>query len=293
MNAATRRPRSGPTLTDAGGLPVGGTIAHISDLHFGRTDAVIVEALLEDLATLQPTVVAVSGDLTQDARRGEFEAARAFLDRLPAPHIVVPGNHDIPRHNLLRRFTAPFARYKHYITPDTDPLLLADGIALAGVNTARTLVAHWNWSHGSIGRSQILKAGQRLRSLPRDMLKIVVAHHPFLPPVDRPGMRIVGRAEAALRYFATCGVDLILTGHLHRAFSGDVTLHHRRVRRPVLVAQASTATSTRLRDEPNAYNRITLEGRRLHLHVRQWTGRSFETTAVTAFEKIDGRWAAI
>jgi 3',5'-cyclic AMP phosphodiesterase CpdA len=269
------------------------TIAHISDLHFGRTEPRVVEALLAELEATAPTVIAVSGDLTQDARRAEFISARAFLDRLPAPYVVVPGNHDIPRHNLARRFLTPFRRYRRYIAEDTAPLLIQDGMALAGVNTARRLVAHWNWSHGAIGRAQILAVGARMRALPRDMLKVVVAHHPFLPPPDRPMQTLVRRAEVAMRYFAACGVDLVLTGHLHRAFSGDVSLHHTRVRRPVLVAQASTATSTRLRNESNAYNSIMIDGPRLHLRLKRWNGQSFETADEAVFEKIRGRWVSV
>lgn len=269
------------------------SIAHISDLHFGRTEPALVEALLADLAAIAPSVIAVSGDLTQDARRREFAAARDFLDRLPAPYLVVPGNHDIPRLNLLSRFTKPFARYRRYITEDTAPVLIDDGIALVGVNTARRLVAHWNWSHGAISLGQIDRVREKLRALPRDTLKIVVAHHPFLPPPDAPATRLIARAETALRFFATAGVDLILTGHLHRGFTGDVTAHHDRVRRPILVAQAATATSTRRRDEPNAYNRILIEGNRLSLKARRWDGTRFVPMPAQSFEKVKGRWLAL
>jgi 3',5'-cyclic AMP phosphodiesterase CpdA len=269
------------------------TIAHISDLHFGRTEPAVVEALLAELAATKPTVIAVSGDLTQDARSAEFAAARDFLDRLPAPYLVVPGNHDIPRLNLLSRFTKPFSRYRRYITQDTAPVLVEDGIALVGVNTARRLVAHWNWSHGAISLGQIERVRDTVRALPRDTLKIVVAHHPFLPPPDDPTARLIARAETALRFFAAAGVDLILTGHLHKGFTGEVTAHHGRVRRPILVAQAATATSTRLRDEPNAYNRILVDGNRLTLEPRRWDGARFTPMPAHSYEKVKGRWLAI
>jgi hypothetical protein len=88
----------------------------LSDLHFGREDARVVEAVLEDVAAGRPDLIVVSGDLTQRARRRQFEAARAFLDRLPAPVLVVPGNHDVPLFDLARRFLRPpgaLPRHRH------------------------------------------------------------------------------------------------------------------------------------------------------------------------------------
>ncbi len=44
------------------------TIVHISDIHFGRVDGATVRPLLELVTTIQPDIVAISGDLTQRAR---------------------------------------------------------------------------------------------------------------------------------------------------------------------------------------------------------------------------------
>ena len=92
------------------------TVVHLSDLHFGAADPAVVTGLLDCVARLQPHVVAVSGDLTQRARRGQFRRARAFLDALPQPQVVVPGNHDVPLYNLLLRFGDPLRGYRRYIT---------------------------------------------------------------------------------------------------------------------------------------------------------------------------------
>src|SRR5512144_1168606 len=98
------------------------TIAHLSDLHFGREDPVAVEALLEDLARVRPSLVAVSGDLTQRARVREFERARTFLRRLPWPWLAVPGNHDVPLLDVLRRFVSPLDRFRAYVAPNLEPV---------------------------------------------------------------------------------------------------------------------------------------------------------------------------
>ena len=73
----------------------------------------------------RPHLLAVSGDLTQRARRREFAAAERFSIALPFPRLVVPGNHDVPLHNVFTRFLTPLARYRHAITDDLSPVSIA------------------------------------------------------------------------------------------------------------------------------------------------------------------------
>src|SRR5438270_804255 len=122
------------------------TLVHLSDLHFGRIDPAVVDALAVAVSTLRPHLVAISGDLTQRAREREYRAAREFLDRLPRPQIVVPGNHDVPLHNVVQRFFGPLTLYRRYISNDLEPFFIDDEIAVAGVNTARSLT----WKGGRI-----------------------------------------------------------------------------------------------------------------------------------------------
>ncbi|HET9787793.1 MAG TPA: metallophosphoesterase family protein, partial [Pyrinomonadaceae bacterium] len=92
------------------------TIVHLSDIHFGRTDQSVVKPLISFVNEIKPDLVAVSGDLTQRARSWQFQEARAFLDSLPKPQIVVPGNHDVPLYNVFSRFLSPLDKYRRYIT---------------------------------------------------------------------------------------------------------------------------------------------------------------------------------
>ena len=87
-------------------------LLHLSDLHFGRTDAALMAPLTAFIDQLRPDVVVVSGDLTQRARTEQFIQARRFLDTLPTPQIIVPGNHDIPLHNVFSRFARPLDKYR-------------------------------------------------------------------------------------------------------------------------------------------------------------------------------------
>lgn len=265
------------------------TIAHISDLHFGRTDPTVVDGLLAELAASRLDLVVVSGDFTQGARTHEFRQAQAFLARLPAPWIAVPGNHDISPYHLVQRFFDPFRRYRRYIAAETEPVWHDDEIAVIGLNSARRMAMELNWANGRFGRSQIARLGERLGSLPRHLFRIVVAHHPLLPPPGAPEMRVAGRAEEMLACCRSLDVGLALAGHLHRGYARFLEpviegthLADTRVRPPeraatrgLLVAQAASATSTRLRDEPNAYNRIRIEDGIAAIEPRIWTGSGF------------------
>ena len=94
------------------------TIVHLSDLHFGRVDARIVTPIIQRVRAVNPDLVAVSGDFTQRARRGQFIQARMFLDALPFPKFVVPGNHDVPLYDVAARLLNPFGGYRRYIAED-------------------------------------------------------------------------------------------------------------------------------------------------------------------------------
>ena len=264
-------------------------IAHISDLHFGTEDAPVAEGLLQDLTRQLPHFVVVSGDLTQRARPSEFVAARAYLDRLAVARLVVPGNHDIPLYNLLDRWVRPLANYCRHITDDLHPFYHDDEIAVAGVNTARSNT----WKEGRISLDQINRLREQFNSVPPSLFKILVSHHPFIPPEKHIETAVVGRGGEALKMLEQSGCSLILSGHLHQAYSGDVRPYHLEIARSVLVAQAGTAISHRRRDEANAYNQVTIDGERLDLEVRAWDGTQFTTTSQRQYRHTEQGWMAV
>lgn len=262
------------------------TIAHLSDLHFGTEVPAVAEALVADVTAHAPSLVIVSGDLTQRARRRQFQAAQAYLARLPTPQLVVPGNHDVPLFDLIRRALLPLQRYGRFINPDLDPTYLDDEMVVVGLNTARSLT----WKNGRISVDQIEALERRLdRGGLRT--KIVVTHHPFLPPPGDVGIELVGRAARAVTVLDACNVDLLLAGHLHRGYAGDIRTHYPAARRAMIAVQAGTAISHRMREgEANAYNFITVEREHVTIEVRAWNGTAFSRLRHTAYDRAEDGW---
>lgn len=269
------------------------TIAHISDIHFGTTNSAIVDALVRELNERKPSLIVISGDLTQRARATQYKQAADFIARLDSPKLIVPGNHDVPLYDVVMRFAAPLANYTEHITHDLRPVYSDDEMVVAGINTARafSLTLDGFWKDGRISEEQLLDLELRFKDAPPHTLKVVVTHHPFIPP---PGERlhgIVRGAKRALAVLERVGVDIVLAGHLHMGYSGDVRAHHEATKRSIISIQAGTATSDRLRGgEPNAYNWLELELHHAKIQVRAWNGALYETSTVKSFVRENGIW---
>ncbi len=265
-------------------------VVHLSDLHFGRVDERLLEPLVAAVTAAGPDVVVVSGDVTQRAQECEFRAARAFLDRLPSPRVIVPGNHDVPLYNVVDRFLRPLALFRNFIESDPLPRFVDAQLAVVGVNTARSMVV----KNGRVNREQIDAIRAVFSSAPADALRVVVTHHPFdagdaMNPDDR-----VGRAALAMQAFAECGVDLMLSGHLHVAYSGRSALSERALQTGgALAVSAGTATSTRVRGEPNEFNVLRVSKRHVEIERRTWSAEigTFERSGVSSYARGNAGWA--
>jgi 3',5'-cyclic AMP phosphodiesterase CpdA len=265
------------------------TIAQISDLHFGRHSDFLAEDLLTSVNERAPALVVISGDLTQRARHGEFAQARAFLDRVVPPKLVVPGNHDVPLFNLFNRFWRPLARYDRHIQPvgAVGDLYRDDEIAVLGLNTARSFTR----KHGRLSVEQIARIGQVFAQVAPHVFKTLVTHHPLGMPEGETERRLAGRSAQALGAIAAADIHLLLSGHYHRAMAGDLPTEIGG-RGAVLILHAGTAISTRTRElEGNSYNLIEIDGDVVTVRVMCWgAGRGFHEVRAAAYRFVDGRW---
>ncbi len=266
-------------------------LIHLSDLHFGAHDDRLVEAVEQRVRAASPDLVVISGDLTQRARTEQFQDACRFLERLrEAGHdvLAVPGNHDVPLYDVLRRFLSPLTRYRRYIDETLCPLQEIPGATVLGINTARSLT----FKDGRISHEQMDFIRETFERTDPKALRILVTHHPlFALPVGETGelQRAAGRSELALDSIGEAGVDLLLAGHNHQA-----SIHSARdlVTRagPALVIQAGTATSTRLRDQDQSFNRIDIDGHSVTVTVEVWKNDGFVAQDSQRYEREGDHW---
>jgi len=231
-------------------------LAHISDLHFGRLEPAALEPLRRELRRLAPDLLLVSGDLTQRARRRQFREARAFLDSLPGPRIVVPGNHDVPLYNLFARFLRPLGGYRRAMGPELEPGYADDEIAVMGVNTAHG----FTFKKGRVSEAQLARLRARLEALTQ--IRILVMHH-FCPEL------------------CTLGADVLVAGHAHAS--------HVRAS-SALVVHAGTATSSRTREEPNSFNVLRVARGRVGVEHYVLRAGAFVRADGESFRKDGARW---
>lgn len=245
------------------------TLLHISDLHFGPPyHAEAGEALLRFAHDLEADVIVASGDFTQRAKPEQFAAARAYLDRLPdVPVVVTPGNHDVPLYRIKERLLDPFRHYKHYISPELDTVLRRDDAVIVALNSTAPRQAITN---GRVHRWQLELAREAFTDTPDGVPRIVVAHHHFAPPPDFEGAQVMPKAKRALDVFTALKVDVILGGHLHRAYLGNSLDVYAGMDREhgILIAQSGTSTSRRGRArerEKNSFNVLRIDTRTIRV----------------------------
>lgn len=264
------------------------TLYHISDLHFGRERPPLVRALIAEINASAPELVAVSGDLTQSARRREFAATRDFLAQLAPPVLVVPGNHDVPDWDLIRRLLRPWRRYGRYITDDLYPSYSSPTLAVLGLNSARRWSPHTDWSRGRLSGYQMPAVERFFAGAEPAAARVVVVHHPFIAHELVLGRGVIGRKEMALQCFGQSEVDLMLSGHLHIHHSE--TMAARSGERTLVAAQAGTTLSDRFKaGYPNSFNVIDLDQGRIRIRIRCW---SEEAGGFRDCERLDYRRSA-
>jgi 3',5'-cyclic AMP phosphodiesterase CpdA len=266
-------------------------VVHLSDLHFGAVDPRLLDPLCKRVQEIAPHLVAVSGDITQRAKPGQFREARRFLDTLPKPQIVVPGNHDLPLYRVFRRLFAPLDGFRRYICGDLQPACIDQELAVVGVNTARALAL----TGGRISEQQVKRVRSALSDLSDETTKIVVTHHPFEMPLGWDARhQVVGRAAMALQALARCGASVYISGHMHRIHAGESSFPFDIGGFRALMVGAGTATSTRRRGEANSFNTLRISPRHIVVETFGWDDMAdaFNPSRSRNFRRVSQGWEA-
>ena len=228
-------------------------VLQVSDPHFGTERPQVVEALVALAERERPGLVVLSGDITQRARPEEFRAARAFVDRLGAPLLAIPGNHDIALFNLWERLVRPYARYAQAFGADLQPVHTSPHLLVVGVNTTRA----WRHKNGQVSAAQVQRVARLLAGAQPQQLRVVVVHQPAAVPRASDRADLLRGHQAATQAWAAAGADLVMGGHIHLPFTQELQGEGR----PLWVVQAGTAVSSRTRPgAPNSVNIVRWGG---------------------------------
>jgi 3',5'-cyclic AMP phosphodiesterase CpdA len=244
-------------------------IMQISDLHFGRPFIPhVAEILLETCAHLKPPVIVISGDLTQRAKRTEFIKAQAFLQQLPnVPMIIVAGNHDVPLYRIWERLISPLGYYQNYIDSKLNNVLRLNDAVIIGLDSTDP---YRSITNGRLSSKQLELCTAVFSDLPSEISRVIVLHHHLIPAPSYERLPPMPKAKRALDIFTQLRVDLILAGHLHRAYVGnslDVYSGQDR-EHGIIIAQCGTSTSRRgrgLEQEKNTFNWIKLDNKTIQV----------------------------
>ncbi len=246
-------------------------LLQISDTHFGTEQPPVVEALVRFAREQAPDLVVLSGDITQRARRKQFRAARAFVDRLGvAALLAIPGNHDIPLFNVAARLFYPYANYSREFGIELEPVFESDQLLVITLNTTR----FYRHTDGEVSNEQIKRVATRLEQAAPTKLRVVVTHQPVAVTRAQDETNLLHGRMEAIRHWAQAGADIILGGHIHLPYV--LALHQQVAELPrrLWAIQAGTAVSSRVRHEVgNSVNLIRYSvqaARRREAVIERW-----------------------
>lgn len=262
-------------------------LIHLSDPHFGAADPQIAASFIETAHNLDPDLTVLSGDLSMTARRSELDAAARFIDQLPRPRIIIPGNHDIPYFNHpYDRFFRPFRRYQQRIHPDIEPVYRDDIFDVICLNSPRPFGFHTDWSDGRLSRHQISRIAGHFAETPAHPCRILVIHHPLLE-LKASGRAVVKPLAALMAAMESSQLDLVLCGHFHRSQIAAKSLTGSW---KTMISQAPTVCSTRLQGEPQGFHEILITDAHVEIIQHTFIDGNFQKTADFPFEKTDKGW---
>ncbi|MFD2257630.1 metallophosphoesterase family protein [Luteolibacter algae] len=272
-------------------------LLHFSDPHFGAFNPQLSREAVEIAREIAPDMTFVSGDFSMRGRKFEFVLAKEWLSRLPQPMLSCPGNHDVPGLNhIVDRFFSPFRRYRKYISEIEEPTAKLGTVgAICTANSSTPFGLHLDWSRGFLSPIQLHAMNEFFSGLPADQLRIFGIHHPLLGSGTKE-RALVSPMPLVKKSLVSANVDLVLTGHFHQSRIGlfpEEKADPEKQGHQVIVSQAPSICSTRLKGEPNGFHLLTLDHNRIEIELWRWSLERFLPERSRIFEKENGLWKSV
>ena len=249
-------------------------IIHLSDLHFGTEIPGVTDILIDDIRTQAPDVIVISGDSTQRALVSQYVQMQKFIRQInQQPILIVPGNHDISLHNLIERFFYPLSKFKKYLCSTLNPHLQVDNVVILGVNS----VTSYKPMSGYVTDEQLNYVNNFFAKRDKNETRIIVMHHNLIRSERH---KIINDSEKIINTFAQCGINLVLSGHIHYAHIEHLKRNFLAHNMYVITAGTAISTRTLL---TNSYNVIELQNGQFILTVRELKNDNFQSLPSATF----------
>ena len=224
-------------------------IVQLSDLHVGsQFQPDVFETIVKEVNELNPDVIVITGDLTNEGLMKEYEKCKSLLKQFKTNKIIsISGNHDYRNTGYLL-----FKKFFPFETINE----LDNDVVLVTVGTARP-----DRNNGEVGYRQNLWLERTMKKY-KDKIKIVAMHHHLIPIPDTGSDQLtVVDAGDVLRTVLDTQVDVVLCGHKHRPWAWNFG--------KLTVVNAGTASSERLRGLfENTYNILTISNKKVQVDLK-------------------------
>lgn len=268
-------------------------LLHYSDPHFGAYEPHIASEAVAMAEKLKPDLTVISGDFSMRGRRFEFALAKEWLESLPKPVLAFPGNHDVPALNqIFDRFFSPFRRFRKYISAVEEPTAKLGEIGtLASANSSTPFGLHLDWSRGFLSPLQTHALNNFFGDLPENGLRVFGIHHPIVGSGNK-ARALVSPMPLVKSFFEKSQIDLVLTGHFHQS---KICLFPENPEpetndRQLVVSQAPSICTTRLKGEPNGFHLMTLTAEEIEIELWRWNVDTFHPEHSKTFRKSENGW---
>jgi Icc protein len=217
------------------------TIFHVSDIHIGEAGVTLedfknIMLSIEEIATKSPSpLLLVTGDLTTEGLREEYEGAASVLDEVSLPKVIIHGYHDERNYGSVvfeELFGERFKTYK------------SDHLAIFAADSAEP-----DNDAGHVGRVKYNEIRDFFNQAKNKVRIFALHHHLVAVPHTGREHNVVEDAGDVLGILDSSRCSLVLNGHRHVPWMwqlGDMVLFNTGTLLSRRVRGATTQLHTRI-----------------------------------------------